>query len=310
MTTYHTYADVQAFRDYLAGTTQSASWTADSAAIVRILEAVSRTIDNALGGRSFGPVIATRSYDLGEGTLRTNALFDPVPALSLPDYWPGNLAGDGVVPLDDWLLTASTVTAYTGTARASSQTLTEGISADFLLEPYNSSPKHTLKLQEETTKTLYDGQMTLTIAGTWGYQQTTRAMTTLSAAIVSTSATTCTVTSASGISAGQTLVIDSEQVYVSGVSGATLTIRRGVNGTTAATHLNGAAVSLHEYPADIVQMALELARNRWRERDAGNGPMIGSGETGLQVTRPGAEERALLRRLDYYRGTREVGVFF
>lgn len=67
-------------------------------------------------------------------------------------------------------------------------------------------------------------------------------LTTLSAAITSTSATSITVTSATGISVGSVLRIDSEKVKVSAVSGTTLTVIRGYDGTTANTHLNGANV--------------------------------------------------------------------
>jgi hypothetical protein len=42
--------------------------------------------------------------------------------------------------------------------------------------------------------------------------------------------------------AGDVITVDSEQMLVSGVSGATLTVTRGYNGTTAATHVTGTAV--------------------------------------------------------------------
>lgn len=289
---YHTYADVNAFRDYLAGTGQSAGWTQDTSVVLRILESVSRTMDQAVGWRSWGPRTQTRLYDIDERTQL-------VP---------------GVVPLDDWLINATGVTAYSDTSRTSSQTLTEGIAGDYLLEPYNDSPKHTLKLTEITTTSLGGGQQTLTIAGTWGWQNVTAARTTLSGAVSSTTATSITVTDTSAIAPGSTLVVDSEQLYVSAVSGSSLTVVRGVNGTTAATHPNGAEVRASQYPADVVQVCLEIARNRWKERDAGTGQTIGAGSDlgGVAISRPGAEERALLRRLQAtYLGRREHGgVFF
>ena len=70
------------------------------------------------------------------------------------------------------------------------------------------------------------------------------ASTTLSAAITSTSATSITVTSASKIVNGTVLVVSgSEQMLVTGVSGTTLTVTRGYNGTTAVTHLINATVT-------------------------------------------------------------------
>ncbi|MBX7105148.1 MAG: hypothetical protein K1X57_13790, partial [Gemmataceae bacterium] len=68
------------------------------------------------------------------------------------------------------------------------------------------------------------------------------ALTTLSAAITSTTATSITVTSATGIATGMFLLIDAEYVRVTAIAGTTLTVTRGQNGTTAATHLNGASV--------------------------------------------------------------------
>ena len=83
---------------------------------------------------------------------------------------------------------------------------------------------------------------------------TNQGTTTLSAAITSTSATSCTVTAASALyGAAQALLanplvgdwiqIDSEVMKVTAVSTNTLTITRGQLGTTAATHLINATVT-------------------------------------------------------------------
>lgn len=72
------------------------------------------------------------------------------------------------------------------------------------------------------------------------------AATTLSASIASTGATSMTVTSASGFpgSGNYNIQIDSEVITVTAGQGTTTwTITRGVNGSTAATHSNGATVT-------------------------------------------------------------------
>ncbi len=71
------------------------------------------------------------------------------------------------------------------------------------------------------------------------------AQTTLSAAITTTGATTLTVTSASAFPATGTfrVLVDSELMSVTGVSGTTFTVTRGVEGTSAATHTSGATIS-------------------------------------------------------------------
>lgn len=69
--------------------------------------------------------------------------------------------------------------------------------------------------------------------------------TTLSAAITTTNATSISATSGANVVNGTVIQIDSEQMYVvSGAGTTTLTVQRGWNGTTAATHLNGATVTL------------------------------------------------------------------
>src|SRR5689334_17636407 len=78
--------------------------------------------------------------------------------------------------------------------------------------------------------------------------QTTTTYTTLSAAVTTPSAgippaPTITVASATGITGGQTaLLIDSELIEVLSVSGTTLRVRRGTNGTTAAPHANATPI--------------------------------------------------------------------
>jgi hypothetical protein len=71
--------------------------------------------------------------------------------------------------------------------------------------------------------------------------------TTLGAAITLIQ-TSFTVASSAGISPGDTLQIDSEQLQVTGVSGTALTVVRGVNGTTAAGHASGANVYDIRFP--------------------------------------------------------------
>ena len=101
------------------------------------------------------------------------------------------------------------------------------------------------------------------IAGTWGYGDGISATpyivdTTLTAAISSTTATTCTVTSVTNLSAGTTILIDTEQMYIYSIATLTLTVERGVNGTTAATHTNSTSLYIYQYPADVRQACIDL----------------------------------------------------
>ena len=71
-----------------------------------------------------------------------------------------------------------------------------------------------------------------------------QAVTTLSAAITTTTATSCTVTDATTFpTAGNFRIkIDGEILIVTAVAGSAFTITRGAEGTAAATHASGASV--------------------------------------------------------------------
>ena len=64
---------------------------------------------------------------------------------------------------------------------------------------------------------------------------------------IGSSATSVTITSATGFSSGQYIQIDSEKMFVTAIASNTLTITRAQLGTTAASHANGATVnSIHD----------------------------------------------------------------
>ena len=71
-------------------------------------------------------------------------------------------------------------------------------------------------------------------------------------------ATVVTVNDADNFGAGQTIRMEDEQAYIEDVNTSTekLTVRRGVNGTTAAAHVQNTTIYIYEYPADIVEVCL------------------------------------------------------
>ena len=302
---YHTYGNVYDFKAYLGGTDHVTDWTTDETPVLRVLESASKRIDSYMG-RSFGARTETHSFDLGQGALRDDSLVPNGDMIEFPDYWTTRLQSTGILGLDDWLITATTVTSYEGTDRTSSATLTEGIGNDFLLMPYNTSPKSKMKLVENTLKNLYSGQQTLTILGQWGWQNDTESISTVDA-IGSSSTTTVTVTSGSTTYVGDTILVGTEQMYVTNVDGNTLTVIRGVNGTTSATHSGGATYYRYKYPADVVQACLDIARTYWRSRDVGQSQILGTNE--MQMTYPQNEERMILKKLDHYLNKRETAIY-
>jgi hypothetical protein len=164
--------------------------------------------------------------------------------------------------------------------------------------PYNFSPKTILKLNEDTTKGLDAGQQTLSILGAWGYTADTVSVTT-SDLIGSTTATSVSVTSAANLGPAQTILINTEQLYITSISGNTLTVERGVNGTTADTHSGGTSLSRYDYPELVVQACLDLSKIVFRDRDMGAATSIGSGA--VAITGAEGEIQSILGTLDQYR---------
>ena len=79
------------------------------------------------------------------------------------------------------------------------------------------------------------------------------------------------------ISPGDTVVVESEQMGVVSVAGPALTVVRGINGTTAATHANGVAVTVRRYPRDVEQAVAErVVGIRW-DVQTGHAGMISLG---------------------------------
>ncbi len=236
MTAYGDYTTVYNCRSTYLGSAQST----DDTLILDIIRQVSREID-ALTNRHFYPLIGTRYYDT------------PV---------------SRSIMLDDDLLEATTVTnGDTSIVSAS----------DYLLWPANVSPKD--RIEYKPSKGIWqlggDGYpfQAVSIAGVWGFTrdyinawQLTGA--TLSAAITTTSATTFTCTTGR-LKAGDLILIDTEYLYVSAVTVSTsdtVTVVRGVNGSTAAAHLISTAIERWVYMAEITMLATQAVAAYYRLR--------------------------------------------
>ena len=306
MATRHTYTSTDDLRDYLSGTSYSSGWTSDGASLRLILEAESRRIDDYCGGGAFGPLTESRYYDIGSGNLRHTYQYS---VYGTPAGEIGNAETlVNVIPLDGWLISATTVTAYGQTARTDNTTLSEGYGADYWLLPYNSAPKTIFQMNEDTSNTLSAGQQTLLINGQWGYTADTISVTT-SDAITSTTATSVSVTSATDLSAAMTILVDAEQMYITAISGNTLTVERACNGTTGATHSGGATVYRYDYEPLVAQACKDLAKIVFRDRDLGRVDAIG-GE-GMDITRSSRELVQILNTLNPYRvASTSNGVIF
>lgn len=147
--------------------------------------------------------------------------------------------------------------------------------SDYLLYPRNAAsigqPYTWLQMDPDGTYSSWTREMDIvSLTGAWGYSQELESLTTLAAAIESTTATTITVPTGL-VQAGHVLKIGDEALFVSAVTvgdpSDTVTVKRGQEGTTAATHENGATVSNYEAPYDIWQVAWGMAKNLYKAKD-------------------------------------------
>lgn len=128
-----------------------------------------------------------------------------------------------------------------------------------------------------------DDPPTVVITGVWGYHrryaQAWSVVDALAAAVISTTATTITVADVDGsnpdgftprISAGNLLRIDNELLEVTATNTVTnvVSVRRGVNGTTAATHLNAAPVSVWQTDDNVRRVTARQAGLLYARRGA------------------------------------------
>ncbi len=109
-----------------------------------------------------------------------------------------------------------------------------------------------------------DGNALVEVAGRWGYRQVVTGTDATLAADVAGADGTLTFTGGAAFAPGQTLSVDDEQLHVTAVTDATVTVDRAVNGTSAAAHNSGAAIGVYAYPAPVVEACLQLAMWLWR----------------------------------------------
>lgn len=200
--------------------------------------------------RWFVPFVQTRTYD---------AIGDHIGAYYLD--------------LDTDLLELTTLTNGDSAAIASSI---------YLLRPSNVTPKNRIELRlSGFTSFRYntDWQAAISVDGIWGYHDDyTNAWGSTGQTLASginSSATTFDVTSAAASVDDQYrtafevlgyLKIENEMLQITNISTDTLTVLRGVNGTTAASHSSGVAIKnyrqIPEIESAVGSLAAWLYRNR------------------------------------------------
>jgi hypothetical protein len=218
------------------------------------------------------------------------------------NVWEGVQYFDGaarVLNIDEDILSVTTIATDEDGSQTYSTTL---LTADYILYPINGLPlypKYMVKLAiNASVGSFASGVLAgVKITGLFGYGN---GLSTTpyadSGVVVNTggitgSATTHALASGKGasFSAGMTIRIDTEQLYVSGVSTDTLTFVRGVNGTTAAAHLAAATIYIYSYPSPIVEACILQAGRDFKRRESPVQATVGSAEMGIVPVSKGVD---------------------
>lgn len=269
----HTYASLPALKDFIRDGGAAGTATTNDARLLAILESSSRAVDRFVDrshfGSGFGPRQGTNRYD-GHGSAE--------------------------VCLDDDLLTVSSIALLD--APAGNSLGTPVADTDYYLRDrsghYDTPPYRDLVFHQYGSITYTGvGPRVTSVTGKWGYQDVQSSVGTIGTA---TNSQTTVVLSGGSAYAGQTLIVDSEQMYVTAFAGGTATVQRGVNGTTAAVHSAGAAAAIYLYPSEVADATLQIALRRWKARDAGADGSYGGGQLPTQVPAFAASELSILMR--------------
>lgn len=142
----------------------------------------------------------------------------------------------------------------------------------YFLEPQWAGPPYNRVEVDLSTGNVFQSgptpQRSISITGQWGYQSTTVPAGTVSGLSGAPTITAATCSDASLIDLGDLLLIGSEQAYVSARNGDTLTLVRGVHGTTAASHADLTAASKYVAPEDVVGCVIDHAIGTWLKDQA------------------------------------------
>lgn len=281
------YATLSEFQSWITMRGQPAMTAdaGDDGVILSILNKVSRWIEeDKQTARYFYPRYETRYFD--------------VPFMKNQYYWVGNnyypTNFTGQIEnldliLDEDLLEAITVTNGDATV------LSSIVPVPYQIMPLNTYPKDKISItqyQNATTSYYWIGDSSgnwrgvISVYGLWGFRRNYAQRGwvlggTLGAAITDTTGLSATLTAGHSLSSYQILKIDTEIVQGT-ISTNTLTInQRGDNGSTAATHLNGANIYYWSVQDEMKDNVLQIAQRVYSERSG----QASAGQ--LQVTASG-----------------------
>ena len=192
--------------------------------------------------------------------------------------------------LDGDLLSITTLT----TLKSDRTTDKTWASTDYELFPLGDTvyPKTWIEIADDTTAGSFASGVRrgVQIAGMFGYGNGNSSTPYLSATTTNdgsfdSSETTFTATAGANLNVGETILIDSEQIYITGISTNTITVQRAMNGTSGASHSTGATVNVYQYPQGIVNACILQAARISKRMMTAYATTLGASEMGpFEVT--------------------------
>ncbi len=255
----NSYASLADFKGSLVA---GVNITSHDVRLREILESVSRTVDEYLSRHMYSQ-LDTRNFS-GNGRACMFFNYDIISVSALKED-----------TVDD--------SVYDTTWASTDYILSEGL-GNYDNDPTgrayleNTRPYWSIEIDTRSTGTKSDfprNQRNFELVGKFGYSESSFAAVSLvDAAGVTATVLEITVDDGTEFSIAQTIIIESEQIYITNIATNLLTVQRGINGTTAATHANDSAISIIEYPSPIREAVLLeaglLMETRGYRRQIGN----------------------------------------
>ena len=253
--------------------------------LLSLIREASADIDGA-AGRKFAPYVTTQTYDApGLGVWESESLVRRV-------------VSNRSLPIDtDDLLEVSTLTNGDGTVITAAQ---------YLLYPANVYPKNEIRLKVSSglawqPDSAGDREQVISVVGVFGYHDDYAGSAwlgagTLAGQIGSTTATTFAFSSGAGLEPGMLLKIESEYLYVGQVAGTTATVERANNGSTAAAHTTGTAISYWQPVFAVSRIARMATAALWNLRANPEGKQVSV--NGVTFTTPNSIQKWIGQEID------------
>lgn len=178
--------------------------------------------------------------------------------------------------------------------------------SDYLLWPYDEDkwPKLAIELDGRTGTygSFPAGQKAVQIVGMWGYGDGQSATpyydSGITVVVATAAATTITLSLKDVLEVGQTILVGSEQMFVTAVGkplATNATVIRGINGTTAAEHAIATAAYIYSYPDRVREGCILQAMRLYLRNRAPFGVMgTGQMETPIVIPKLDSDVEAML----------------